>query len=116
MAAARRQFSRAFKLEAVKLVEERGVSVRQAAQNLDVHESVLRKWGCELREQPEEAFPATAKGTGHYLQHEPGWRSLGQLRNGKLLQLAQDRTDGTQGLSYPRAGPLRRVRLHRVLL
>jgi transposase len=29
--AARRQFSREFKLEAVKLVGERGVSIRQAA-------------------------------------------------------------------------------------
>ncbi|WP_156895572.1 IS3 family transposase [Massilia putida] len=63
MAAARRQFSREFKLEAVKLVEERGVSVRQAAQDLDVHENVLRKWVRELREQPEEAFPGNGKMT-----------------------------------------------------
>jgi transposase len=63
MAVARRQFSREFKLEAVKLVEERGVSVRQAAQDLDVHENVLRKWVCELREQPEEAFPGNGKMT-----------------------------------------------------
>jgi len=39
----RRQFSREFKLEAVKLVKERGVSVAQAARDLDVHENVLRK-------------------------------------------------------------------------
>jgi hypothetical protein len=39
----RRQFSREFKLEAVKLVRERGVSVAQAARDLDVH--VLRNWG-----------------------------------------------------------------------
>jgi transposase len=51
--AARRQFSREFKLEAVKLVEERGVLLRQAAQHLDVHENVLRKWVREHREQPE---------------------------------------------------------------
>jgi integrase len=51
--AARRQFSREFKLEAVKLVEERGVSLRQAAQDLDVHENVLRiqvrKVGCKVK-------------------------------------------------------------------
>ena len=36
----RRQFSREFKLEAVKLVKNRGVSVAQAARDLDVHENV----------------------------------------------------------------------------
>ena len=40
----RRQFSREFKLEAVKLVTQRGVSVAQTARDLDVHENVLRKW------------------------------------------------------------------------
>jgi transposase len=40
----RRRFNREFKVEAVKLVRERGVSVAQAARDLDVHENVLRKW------------------------------------------------------------------------
>jgi transposase len=39
----RRQFSREFKLEAVRLVKDRGVTVAQAARDLDVHENVLRK-------------------------------------------------------------------------
>ena len=39
----RRQFSREFKLEAVRSVKERGVSVAQAARDLDVHENVQRK-------------------------------------------------------------------------
>lgn len=39
----RRQFSREFKIEAAKLVNERGVSIAQAARDLDVHENVLRK-------------------------------------------------------------------------
>jgi len=38
------KFSREFKIEAVKLVRERGVSAAQAARDLDVHENVLRKW------------------------------------------------------------------------
>ena len=37
----RRKFSREFKLEAVKLVTQRGVSVAQGAKDLDVHENVL---------------------------------------------------------------------------
>lgn len=38
-----RKFNREFKLEAVKLVAERGVSVAQARRDLDVAESVLRR-------------------------------------------------------------------------
>lgn len=33
----------------------------QAAKDLDVHENVLRKWVCELREEPQEAFPGNGK-------------------------------------------------------
>jgi transposase len=40
----RRRFSREFKLEAVKLVKEGGVSVSQAVRDLDVCESSLRRW------------------------------------------------------------------------
>jgi len=40
----RRKFSREFKVEAVKLVSERGVSVAQAGRDLGVHENVLRRW------------------------------------------------------------------------
>jgi len=39
----RRKFSREFKVEAVKLVSERGVSVAQAGRDLGVHENVLRR-------------------------------------------------------------------------
>ena len=53
----RRQFSREFKLEAVRLVKERGVSVPQASRDLDVHENVLRKWIREAATDPKEAFP-----------------------------------------------------------
>ena len=35
----RRSFSREFKVEAVRLVRKRGVSVAQAARDLDVHEN-----------------------------------------------------------------------------
>jgi len=40
----RRKFSREFELKAVKLMWERGVSVSQAARDLDLYENVLRKW------------------------------------------------------------------------
>ncbi len=55
--ATRRQFSREFKVEAVKLVTERGVGVSQAARDLDVGETVLRRWMRELSQDPQQAFP-----------------------------------------------------------
>lgn len=55
--ATRRTFSREFKLEAVRLVRERGVAVAQAARDLDLHENVLRKWVRELGADPQQAFP-----------------------------------------------------------
>ena len=55
--ATRRTFSSEFKREAVRLVRERGVSVAQAARDLDLHENVLRKWVRELSGDPEHAFP-----------------------------------------------------------
>ena len=57
----RRKFSREYKLEAVKLVRDRGVGVAQAARDLDVHENVLRKWIKEYGADPVQAFP----GHGH---------------------------------------------------
>jgi transposase len=48
----RRRFSREFKVEAVKLVRERGVSAALAARDLDVHEDVLRKWVREFGPDP----------------------------------------------------------------
>ena len=53
----RREFSREFKLEAVKLIKERGVTAAQAARDLDVHANVLRKWVREIATDPQQAFP-----------------------------------------------------------
>lgn len=53
----RRSFSREFKVEAVRLVRERGVSVAQASRDLDVHENLLRKWVKQFDDDPGQAFP-----------------------------------------------------------
>lgn len=53
----RRVFSKEFKTEAVRLVQERGVSVAQAARDLDVHENVLRKWVQAVEQDAQQAFP-----------------------------------------------------------
>ena len=57
----RRLFSREFKFEAVRLVKERGVSVVQASQDLDIVESMLRRWIKDFSADPSQAFP----GQGH---------------------------------------------------
>lgn len=43
---------RKFKVEAVRLIKDRGVSVAQAARDLDVHENVLRKAAERSVEEP----------------------------------------------------------------
>ena len=53
----RRKFTREFKLEAVRLIKERGVSYVQASQDLGVHVSQLRDWVKKFADDPEHAFP-----------------------------------------------------------
>ena len=57
----RRKFSREFKIEAVRLVTDRGVAVAQAARDLDIAESVLRRWIRELSVAPAAAFPGNGQ-------------------------------------------------------
>ena len=67
----RRVFPREFKVEAVRLIQERGVSVAQAARDLEIHENMLRRWAKELGADPMQAFPG----------HQGGlWRSTPALR------------------------------------
>ena len=53
----RRKFTREFKLEAVRLIKDRGVSYAQAEQDLDVHQSQLRSWVKKFADDPQHAFP-----------------------------------------------------------
>ncbi len=69
----RRKFSREFKLEAVRLVKDRDVSVAQAACDLDLDENVLRKWAREASCGPQHAFP------GHG-QMKPEQQEIDRLR------------------------------------
>jgi len=53
----RRKFTREFKLEAVRLIRDRGVTVAQASRDLGVHGTVLRNWVRDFAEDPQHAFP-----------------------------------------------------------
>jgi transposase len=69
----RRKFTREFKLEAVRLIKERGVSYAQASQDLGVHVSQLRNWVKALADDPQHAFP------GHG-QMKPEQEEIAQLK------------------------------------
>jgi transposase len=81
--ATRRKFTREFKLEAVKLVRERGVTMVQAARDLDVHVNVLRGWVRAERTDPLHAFP------GHG-QQKPEDAEVTRLRR-EVLKLRAER-------------------------
>src|SRR6185295_14192672 len=75
-----RKFSREFKIEAVKLVRERGVSVAQAGRDLGVHENVLRKWVKEFGSDPVQAFPGHGQMKPEQLEIERLRREVNKLK------------------------------------
>ena len=79
----RRKFTREFKLEAVRLIKERGVSYRQASHDLSVHQSQLRSWVKALAADPQQAFP----GQG---QMKPEQLEIAQLKR-EVLKLKAER-------------------------
>ena len=79
----RRKFTREFKLEAVKLIKERGVSYMQAAQDLGVHQSVLRTWVKGFEADPQQSF------TGHG-QMKPEQLEIAQLKR-EVIKLKAER-------------------------
>ena len=76
----RKEFSRACKLEAVKLVRERGVTIAQAPRELDVHENVLRKWVKEFGSDPAQAFPGHGQMKPEQLEIERLRREVNKLK------------------------------------
>ena len=50
-------FTRELKLEAVRLIRDRGVSYAQASQDLKVHPTQLRNWVKAFADDPQHAFP-----------------------------------------------------------
>jgi len=57
----RKQYSKQFKVDAVKLVTEQGYKVSEAARNLGIHHSSLRRWKKQFETNGNQAFP----GKGH---------------------------------------------------
>ena len=74
----RRKFTREFKLEAVRLIKQRGVS-----QDLSVHQSQLRSWVKALADDRQHAFP----GQG---QMKPEQLEIAELKR-KVIRLKAER-------------------------
>lgn len=79
----RRKFTREFKLEAVRLIKDRGVSVAQASADLGVHPTQLRDWVKQLANDPQHAFP----GKG---QIKPEQLEIAQLKR-EVIKLKAER-------------------------
>ena len=79
----RRRFAREFKLEAVRLIRDRGDSYAQASEDLKVHPTQLRNWVKALADDPQHAFP----GKG---QMKPEQLEIAQLKH-EVLKLKAER-------------------------
>ena len=76
MGGTRRQFSREFKLEAVRMVTEGGYSANQVARDLDIRPDMLRRWRRQFEEDPEQAFPGVGQ---RKAREEEVWQLRRQL-------------------------------------
>lgn len=61
MGSVRRQFSREFKVEAVRLVTEGGRAAEQVARELGVRSDMIRRWRRELEASGETSFPGSGR-------------------------------------------------------
>jgi transposase len=80
----RKKYSAEFKREAVRLVENEGYKVAEAARSLDINANMLGRWVQEAREGADSAFP----GKGRL---SPDHEEIGRLRaENKRLRLEKE--------------------------
>ena len=72
MVSKRRQFSREFKLEAVRMISEGGHGLLEVARDLDLQSDMLRRWKRQFDQDPHQVFP----GKGHLKPDEEELRRL----------------------------------------
>ena len=61
MSAKRKIYTAEFKREAVSLITNHGYGVSEAARNLGLHATMLRKWKRTLEQQGAQAFPGNGR-------------------------------------------------------
>lgn len=79
----RRDYTKEFKLEAVRLVTEQGMSVKQVAEDLGINRSNLNRWKRQYQLDAEQAFP----GNGRMKENEEEVRRLRR----ELARVKQER-------------------------
>lgn len=57
----RRIHSKEFKLEAVRLATQPGASLKETAENLGIHQSLLQSWKRQLAADGSQAFPGNGR-------------------------------------------------------
>jgi transposase len=88
----RRKFTREFKLEAVRLIQEQIVPVSQVCRDMELHESVVRRWMREADRAGGEVFP------GHG-QMKPRDAELSKLQR-ELRRVTAERDILKKALGY----------------
>jgi transposase len=80
----KRTYTKQFKIDAVNLVTEQGYKLSEAARNLGIDPSVLRRWKIGLETDGTDAFP----GKGHMI---PEKEELARLRKeNKRLRMERE--------------------------
>ena len=78
-----RKFDREFKLEAIRMASEEGITAREVEQRLGLSVGIISRWKKQLKDNGDEAFP----GTGHLRQlggiHLTGLRDVLSLALGR---------------------------------
>ena len=100
----RRQHTRGFKLEAVRLIRDRGVSYAQASRDLGVHHTMLTELVKAFGDDPQHAFP------GHG-QLKPEQAEIARLKR-EVTKLKAERDIPKKPRPTSRRNR-REVRLHR---
>jgi transposase len=81
MAGKRRQFTREFKLEALRLVLEEGRPVTEVARELGIGRESLYRWKQEFLSDPKQSFPGGGKLKDRDLEVEALRRELARVKS-----------------------------------
>lgn len=76
----KRTFTREFKLEAIRMVKDRGLGKSQVARDIGVHVNVLRGWLAQHDEDPQGAFGGSSEKKAEAAQIEQLKRELNRVK------------------------------------
>lgn len=92
MSEKRRSYDKEFKLSAVKMITEGGMSLMQVSRDLGVNENSLHKWKKDYLSDQQNAFP----GKGHLKQEQEELRK----KDREIARLTMERDILKKALGY----------------